>query len=255
MERGNRSYKNMKKRIDTGNPLNLNDQLNAIGKGLLPTPRAFDSTNAMPKEVTDTGRTIKSSSGRSGGISLNAYAQCFPTPKAQNAKGAAVHGEGGLDLQTYVTLWPTPRAIDSDHGGPNSRSSHGNYSLPGAVHHRNLWGTPTANDAKNSATDSQRGRGTLTAHIVEAETEIKGQLNPDWVEALMGYPQGWTDIEKSVLGTSDYPAKWIDGTWEDGIPRVATGVKNRANRLKCLGNAVVPQIPAYLWGLIKRALW
>ena len=60
---------------------------------------------------------------------------------------------------------------------------------------KKLYGTPTANDAKNSLTDSQRRRGALTADIVEAG-EGKGQLNPDWVEALMGYPQGWTDIEK-----------------------------------------------------------
>ena len=32
---------------------------------------------------------------------------------------------------------------------------------------------------------------------------------------------------------------WGPG-WEDGIPRVARGVKNRANRLRALGNAVVP---------------
>jgi hypothetical protein len=24
---------------------------------------------------------------------------------------------------------------------------------------------------------------------------------------------------------------------------------------KCLGNTVVPQIPAYLWALVKAALW
>ena len=35
--------------------------------------------------------------------------------------------------------------------------------------------------------------------------------------------------------------RWADGSWEDGIPRVATGVKDRVNRLKALGNAVVPQ--------------
>ena len=37
------------------------------------------------------------------------------------------------------------------------------------------------------------------------------------------------------------PSCWIDGSWEDDIPRVATGVLNRVDRLKCLGNAVVPQ--------------
>lgn len=35
-------------------------------------------------------------------------------------------------------------------------------------------------------------------------------------------------------------AGWSDGSWERGIPRIATGVPDRANRLKALGNAVVP---------------
>ena len=37
-------------------------------------------------------------------------------------------------------------------------------------------------------------------------------------------------------------ACWADGSWEAGLPRVATGVKNRVNRLKGLGNAIVPQV-------------
>ncbi|GHT52972.1 hypothetical protein FACS1894106_2910 [Spirochaetia bacterium] len=82
-----------------------------------------------------------------------------------------------------------------------------------------------------------------------------GQLNPDWVEALLGYPLGWTDITKGTITDIDYLEAWLNGTWENGLPPVITGMKNRVNRLKCLGNAVVPEIPAIIIQMIVRALW
>ncbi len=43
------------------------------------------------------------------------------------------------------------------------------------------------------------------------------------------------------------PRRHIDlfsgiGGWERGIPRIATGIPNRAPQLKALGNAIVPQV-------------
>jgi hypothetical protein len=37
-------------------------------------------------------------------------------------------------------------------------------------------------------------------------------------------------------------ACWQDGSWEDGLSRVAKGVPKRVDRLRSLGNAIVPQI-------------
>jgi len=310
MERGNRSVENMKMRIETGKPLNLNDQLNAISKGLLPVPMIGTPTRGMCRrslefakgripnpmeyvqmfptpttqevkhseiELTDNGRRKPKKGKTSHSLNLVAdTVQMFPTPRANSGTGKCVHGEGGLDLQTAVKLWPPPRAgnpgsrpnrkggkilseevkktlfptpttQDYKHRGPNSNQQ----GLADVVR---LWATPTANDAKNSLTDSQAGRGTLTAHIVETEDVKSGQLNADWVEVLMGYPQGWTDLEKDTLIIMDLPAAWLDGTWEYGIPRIITGQKNRVKRLKGLGNSVVPLIPMIIWLLIKEYL-
>lgn len=64
-------------------------------------------------------------------------------------------------------------------------------------------------------------------------------MNPDWVEWLMGLPFGWTDPEREVdKSTMSETGHWLS---EPDIPRTAVGVKNRVNRMKCLGNAVVPQ--------------
>ena len=71
---------------------------------------------------------------------------------------------------------------------------------------------------------------------------MHGQLSPLWVEILMGFPLGWTDPD------CDEPEPWPG--WPAGMgenqhpyepPRTCTGIPNRTARLKCLGNAVVPQ--------------
>lgn len=50
--------------------------------------------------------------------------------------------------------------------------------------------TPTTQDAKNNGSQSQLARKTLPLNAVAG-----GKLNPEWVEWLMGYPIGWTDLK------------------------------------------------------------
>jgi hypothetical protein len=60
-----------------------------------------------------------------------------------------------------------------------------------------MWPTPTAQDAKNNAAQSQMRRNTLPLNAVAG-----GSLNPTWVEWLMGWPLGWTDLRP--LGTDKF---------------------------------------------------
>jgi len=54
---------------------------------------------------------------------------------------------------------------------------------------REMWPTPTAHNAKQGAHPSEFNRNTPTL-----AAQVGGKLNPTWVEWLMGWPLGWTDL-------------------------------------------------------------
>jgi len=57
--------------------------------------------------------------------------------------------------------------------------------------------TPTAHNAKETNAPSERLRNEPTlAH------QVGGKLNPTWVEWLMGWPLGWTDLKPLVMDKS-----------------------------------------------------
>ena len=63
-----------------------------------------------------------------------------------------------------------------------------------------LWPTPNANHQQGGPTGLNGGSGARKKvhDMVGREEALKmtgGQLNPTWVEWLMGFPIGWTDLE------------------------------------------------------------
>ena len=87
----------------------------------------------------------------------------------------------------------------------------------------------------------EKGKNSESARICENVAYAKGAgLQGRIGERRTAQPGLGGEIDELPGWLDEIRRGWIDGSWEYGIPRVATGVKDRVNRLKCLGNAVVP---------------
>jgi hypothetical protein len=63
----------------------------------------------------------------------------------------------------------------------------------------------------------------------------------------MGWPIGWTDIERVATKYTD----WSEDPADIGeVPRVCTGTKHRAARLKAIGNGQCPQAMVLAWNIL-----
>jgi len=91
--------------------------------------------------------------------------------------------------------------------------------------------------------------GQLPNYIMVKEKSKKLLLNPNFVEALMGLPQGWTGLD---VTDTEMKGTWADDTWEEGIPRVIEDCANRKDRIRLCGNGVVPQTAAKAWQMLDR---
>ena len=81
-------------------------------------------------------------------------------------------------------FWPTPRAKEDSAWQWNGSRTKKTPTLLGKVR---MYPTPTARDYK-----SPNKNGNFKDQLPNV---IGGQLNPDWVEWLMGWPIGWTALE------------------------------------------------------------
>jgi hypothetical protein len=73
-------------------------------------------------------------------------------------------------------------------------------SLPQAVNTPEYFPTPAATDGERKSETYYRGKGNPTllgAARNQVDEGRNGQLNPEWVAWLMGFPTGWTDLEDS----------------------------------------------------------
>ena len=162
------------------------------------------------------------------------------------------------------SLWPTPRATTRmayfEQPSPSMiKGTHG-WNLNAAVtdaeseNPNRMWPTPRAAigmhmKMSQGLSDLQHKRY-LETEVAHDQIEVKkqqpgGHLNSDWVEWLMGYGQGYTDLNDNTKQTLESHQGFYA---EPEITRVTHNQEDKVNRLKSLGNSIVPQI-AYNLGL------
>ncbi len=204
----------------------------------------------------------------------------FPTPKAtENRAGFSSNGgTPSLDHMALHNKWPSPTVRDSrpmgksdkDRNQPRLATVVKGFATPQSRDYRtgqaDRWDNPEKSRNLNDQvaklswptpkTNGMAG-GSGAMEIMERRVEAGdmtnrdkldmtagngGQLNPDWVEWLMGWPVGWTSLE---------PLTYIpDFSWEaepENLPRIAQGVPHRVDRLKAIGNGQVPNTAALAW--------
>ena len=201
--------------------LHTKDPLGAVSKMFMVTSE-WDSTRCCTTwkaKATPQGRllfqlvaSVRDTKGTDSGLSQEMWA----TPRVggeenfeslQKRKGTKVAKSTGGNLLAQVqyrqdqTMWPTPDANCGDRGTqkefqkirPNGQPAQ--YTINQAVRDNpQMWSTPTATMYKGSGSNSTV-RSRLDYDVEKPNgVRVVGHLSPNWVEWLMGYPRGWTDL-------------------------------------------------------------
>lgn len=211
----------------------------------------------------------------------------WTTPTVGGANHRTQYAQGGSPLPYQVDqacgpLWQTPTVGNVTGGNKRRGGERGGADLRTAAH-ESMWNTARTTDAKGSGplgSSSQRSRlahQQLDAQVIES-MQKSGLLNPGWVEALMGYPPGWSDLDVHELtacardawaawgpdrftvgdleGTNpEYASHWL---WHPALgalePPLAKRQPQTKTRLISLGNAWVPQAAVPIMARVGQAL-
>ena len=92
----------------------------------------------------------------------------WPTPVADGDRSTN-YAQGGMSLGYAVRMWPTPRSCSA----------------------------MAANFTPDAIKKASERFPNLESVVAQTDPVPGGGLNPTWVEWLMGFPLGWTDLEDS----------------------------------------------------------
>lgn len=131
------------------------------------------------------------------------------TPCSSETEGGIMEIRPGANARyklrdQVAAMWPTPTTQEVEHpemeltAAGRRITKDGNNSHSIGLADKVLWPTPTCRDVKGQNSEAhlakERGHHDQLPNAL-AITGQRGSLNPDWVECLMGFPVGWTDVD------------------------------------------------------------
>lgn len=145
-------------------------RISAKDSSLWRTPNTMDSLPAKSQKALDHEYTHRPGRREPNNLrdqlAVRSGARRWPTPRVEDGQCAGAHRGKPDSLHAAVKIWPTPKASASASGPDYARRNR-----------------------KGSGGD-------------DLATTVGGQLNPTWVEWLMGFPAGWTALLASATPSS-----------------------------------------------------
>ena len=133
----------------------------------------------------------------------------FHTPNTTGLDGGSNSRKA---LKKRMDMWPTPTTSQARSEGMilqmrrlvengTTTLQEAEAMVAGSLTPKRIkgWPTPTAHNAKETNAPSEANRNTPTL-----AAQAGGKLNPTWVEWLMGWPLGWTDLKPSATDKSHF---------------------------------------------------
>jgi DNA (cytosine-5)-methyltransferase 1 len=98
------------------------------------------------------------------------------------------------DAVAHPEMWPTPTAH------PDNSNVNGKFKNPTLGDAVKLWPTMSSSGMGNTGSQQMLQAKVDNGTITDEEKRMMsagngGRLNPTWVEWLMGFPTGWTDLD------------------------------------------------------------
>jgi hypothetical protein len=142
----------------------------------------------------------------------------WPTPKANEPGMSAKTDTRGVEKSTHLTtqvalaegminretgkLWRTPQAANATQGPKSAekyerslKTGESSITLTDQVRHEpSVWAAPQARDCRTGQQSRWENPERSRNLNDQAAQESSGQLNPQWVEWLMGFPIGYSDL-------------------------------------------------------------